>query len=527
MSAWDIISGFIPGYDAIASGVNWARNIDWSGIGNSIGEANAAGQALDPINNKAPESASNNPPENNDKQLQSDIMKWTSIKDKPFKFNPPLHGRSRPVRTDFGSGWGSGGGDAAGVQKSMDDYLKDATVAPAENTSTFQAARLGRIVQSENAVGDPSNRGDYRWGFRFLYNPPELSTTTQANMVVRMDPTSDVTLLASSASNAGPFQSHSFSLLLNRIADLEADEVLAVDDYAPYPGVNEEDVAGILDRGTMWDLEYLFRVVNGMWNLEEVGNTGNMGLLQANPVFLVLGPGINHYGMVTDVQYRHIMFNAAMIPTATQVDIKFRRLLYLSPGSAQEFMTGLGVHGGKPKTAASGTSAPPAAPGGDPNAPIPASGASVPFQGDHPQGTGWTYSGGGGHYAQDFPMPIGTPLLAVRDGIILDCNDGVSNDGPHGSGSPSNWICLGVNWQGKDVTMLYQHLSPGLLVAKNQSVKAGQPIANSGNSGNSTGPHLHIAAMYGRKTASGRYDYMKNSGKNSEIIFPPSNVWYS
>ena len=94
-----------------------------------------------------------------------------------------------------------------------------------------------------------------------------------------------------------------------------------------------------------------------------------------------------------------------------------------------------------------------------------------------------------------------------------------------GSGAPSNWITLGVRWGNKDVTVYYQHLSPGLLVKKGQKVTKGQVIAKSGNSGNSTGPHLHIAAMYGRRMKSERYIYMNNSGNNEHIIFPPSKVW--
>ena len=366
MSIWDVISGQIPGYDLIASGVNWLKDRDWSSVIQSVGEANAIGQGLmDPPTPSNPDSANNNPAEKNDAQLQADIAIWSSVRDKPFKFNPPLHSRSRPVRVDFGSGWATGGNDKVSVDAAMSDYLADIQVASDTNL-TFQSLRLGRIVQSENALGEAATRGDYRWGFRFLYNPPELTTTAQSNMVVRIDPTSEGTLALSGVSNLGPFQSHAFSLLLNRVADLEAAEKLSVGDYAPYVGVSDEDVAGILDRGTMWDLEYLFRTVNGIWNLEETGVTGNMGLLQANPVYLVLGPGINHYGIVTKVGYSHMKFNADLVPTITKVDINFSRSLHITPQQAKEWKTWLGEHGGDPKKGVVGTSgsASPGAAGG-------------------------------------------------------------------------------------------------------------------------------------------------------------------
>ena len=40
---------------------------------------------------------------------------------------------------------------------------------------------------------------------------------------------------------------------------------------------------------------------------------------------------------------------------------------------------------------------------------------------------GWAYRSGAKHRAYDYAMPIGTPLYAVQDGVIVDCNDGVRN----------------------------------------------------------------------------------------------------
>lgn len=130
---------------------------------------------------------------------------------------------------------------------------------------------------------------------------------------------------------------------------------------------------------------------------------------------------------------------------------------------------------------------------------------------------GYRYSRGGFHGATDYGMPVGTDLLACRSGVVLACNDGVRNNrrgyNP-GSNSPSNWILLGIKYQGQPATVYYQHLSPGLLVRKGQRVGVGKHIGNSGNSGNSSGPHLHIEARWGHGP---RY-----SGAR---IYPPSKVW--
>lgn len=148
-----------------------------------------------------------------------------------------------------------------------------------------------------------------------------------------------------------------------------------------------------------------------------------------------------------------------------------------------------------------------------------------PFTGDIADITGWTYSSGKFHGAADYPMPRGTPLYAVRAGVIGDCNDGVSNDVPAVPGAPSNWIMLWCKWQNEWVSVYYQHLSPGLKVHRGQQVNEGQLLGFAGDSGYATGPHLHIATMWGRKTESGRYDYMANDGRNDTIIYHPTKVW--
>jgi len=136
------------------------------------------------------------------------------------------------------------------------------------------------------------------------------------------------------------------------------------------------------------------------------------------------------------------------------------------------------------------------------------------------------YSSGRAHFAYDFAMPIGTPLFAVGSGVILGCNDGV-RDQPRGRSagpnSPSNWVLLGTTWKGKKITVYYQHMTRGLKVRAGQKVREGQRIGASGNSGNTTGPHLHIAASWGHRTS--RYAYLANGGNNNVVIFPTREIW--
>jgi murein DD-endopeptidase MepM/ murein hydrolase activator NlpD len=150
---------------------------------------------------------------------------------------------------------------------------------------------------------------------------------------------------------------------------------------------------------------------------------------------------------------------------------------------------------------------------------------SPPFTGTWPVGTKAKYSDGRPHWAYDYLTPMGTPLLAVRDGVILDCNDGEPDNAAHRwSGMPSNWILLGYrNKLGQKRTVLYQHLKRhSLKVVRGQHVAAGQVIAQSGNSGNSTGPHLHLATMKGHQTRATRYIYLTSVALR---IYPPTLVW--
>lgn len=147
------------------------------------------------------------------------------------------------------------------------------------------------------------------------------------------------------------------------------------------------------------------------------------------------------------------------------------------------------------------------------------------------------------HAAADYSVSIGTPVFAVRNGTILDFNDGEKDheaDGlEHGIGEDGNWILLGTTYKDRDASILYLHLTKGFSsdpdrFRRGMPVVAGQQLANSGNSGHTFGPHLHVAAMFGHRSAGDRFAYLSNLSKdnpadgtasNGIAIYPPGHLY--
>jgi len=88
-----------------------------------------------------------------------------------------------------------------------------------------------------------------------------------------------------------------------------------------------------------------------------------------------------------------------------------------------------------------------------------------------------------GHNGLDYACPEGTPVLAAHGGVCT------VNSDPEGYG-------LFARVTGPDYVTIYAHLRAVRVVA-GQPVARGEQIGESGNSGNSTGPHLHWSLKVG------------------------------
>ncbi|MNZ42982.1 MULTISPECIES: peptidoglycan DD-metalloendopeptidase family protein [unclassified Pseudomonas] len=108
------------------------------------------------------------------------------------------------------------------------------------------------------------------------------------------------------------------------------------------------------------------------------------------------------------------------------------------------------------------------------------------------QGANGRYShyGPKNRYAMDIAMPEGTPIIAARGGIVVKTENRQSGRGTNPSG---NFVRVLHD----DGTMgVYLHLKRGSVrVREGQRVRVGSALALSGNTGNSSGPHLHFVVQ--------------------------------
>lgn len=118
---------------------------------------------------------------------------------------------------------------------------------------------------------------------------------------------------------------------------------------------------------------------------------------------------------------------------------------------------------------------------------------------------GWTYNDGSAHNAIDLRASVGTPVFAAEPGTVnmVQYWDGKTIKGNQSYG---NLIRIRhSNYQGtKQLETYYAHLSK-ILVSNGQTVSEGQIIGYSGNTGHSTGPHLHFEVRVNRNRSNPLY----------------------
>ncbi len=126
-------------------------------------------------------------------------------------------------------------------------------------------------------------------------------------------------------------------------------------------------------------------------------------------------------------------------------------------------------------------------------------------------------------YAVDIAMPIGTDIMAAREGVVFDVAASNFSGGldPARHGPNANVVRI---LHDDGTYAIYAHLNTNSIrVRPGDRVRRGQYIADSGNTGFSTGPHLHFAVVrnVGMRIESVPVTF---AGSNTERVVPSTGV---
>lgn len=259
------------------------------------------------------------------------------------RWNPPPHIASKGIPFGIRAGIAL---DANGQPFNADDFSQ----LNGKYKFIGDDGRLerGRIFQdklsaetmnhSALSLGTGSKASAKQWGFRFMYNPEIIGYGTSGNNSI------DWTFGSKdSATSLTGNQNVKVELLISRISDLSYLNMAASkrDEVAAYGRpLQDEERYGLLNRGTEYDLEFLYRCLNGdpeentMLLDENYGanighkeyrRSSDIGYITGIPVWMYLGPNLRYFGSVTGIDVTHKIFDLNMVPMLSVVSISFTR----------------------------------------------------------------------------------------------------------------------------------------------------------------------------------------------------------
>lgn len=195
---------------------------------------------------------------------------------------------------------------------------------------------LGMMFQDKDSTDALNDSGDKSpYGFRFTYNPTTIQYQTAMNTQI------DWLLSSNDPANViGGNTQVSFTLYLNRIADMTELAPLyekpgTYSKNYPRP-LTEKEIQGILHRGTEYDIEFLYRCVNGTPKPSDNGLltykvsnapavTSDFGYITGTPIWIKLHNNMRFKGSLSSISVNHVMFSLDMVPILSTVDVSFIR----------------------------------------------------------------------------------------------------------------------------------------------------------------------------------------------------------
>jgi hypothetical protein len=263
-----------------------------------------------------------------------------------YKFNLPPHNWSlplRPIEVDTFAVGSNTDSQFHGLRRGRLWYwvgANDITSSSSGNTTTSPGT-----PEASSPPPPGLNLIDTAWGFQFLWNPTTISTSVARNMDIT--PSSADTLRVVAGVFPGQ-ETVSLSIVIDRTNDFacikaESSKGNSLSPFtkyytSAYPGASQtQSVPGQIDKlmsqGTMADLEYLFKAINGSGNgkLEWTNllgkKTANVGYLAPTLLGIQLGPtldNLSYVGWASNISINHTAFTEDMIPIRTEVGISIQ-----------------------------------------------------------------------------------------------------------------------------------------------------------------------------------------------------------
>lgn len=144
------------------------------------------------------------------------------------------------------------------------------------------------------------------------------------------------------------------------------------------------------------------------------------------------------------------------------------------------------------------------------------------------QGFGGTFSHKNeNYYALDFSMDVGTPVSSARSGVVIEVKEDSNRGGASSTyASYGNYISI---YHSDGTIANYVHLKKnGSIVSVGDKVGQGEVIGYSGNTGLSTGPHLHFSVNIPKVNGVSQSIPIKLIGLEGESLDPiVGNYYYS
>jgi hypothetical protein len=193
------------------------------------------------------------------------------------------------------------------------------TTAKTLQTKTIKMKKTGKEITIS-----PKGPEDL-WGFKFIYNPTTISYSTSLDSSIDwLQASKDVSAFF------GGNTTITFDLYLNRIADMSTLQNPATISQHYPTGLTDEQKAGILTRGTEYDIEYLYRVVNGNPTnttllSDTTQQTADFGYITGLPFWLHLHKNMIFKASLASISVNHVMFTGSMIPMLSVVSLSFIR----------------------------------------------------------------------------------------------------------------------------------------------------------------------------------------------------------